>query len=262
MRKWMVLVISFLPLAAMAPVKADTRKPPIVAEPNDPQAEAHQYHHCLTQAKRDPDDGLEEALAWISMGGGEPARHCLALARIGQRQYDDGANRLEALARTSLQENALKAEMLSQAAQAWVLAGNWDRADADQRTALGLMPDQLDILVDHALTLGQVHHYKEAADELSRVLARYPGRIDAWVLRASARRYLDDRQAALDDVERALTLDPTNPDGLLERGMLRRLGGDNAGARSDWLKLLNHDKVGAAADAARRNLELLEVKQD
>jgi len=224
------------------------------------EAEALQYRHCLTQAKLKPDDGLEEALAWASMGGGEPARHCMALARIGQKQYDDGAKRLEALAVESHQNKFIRADMLSQAAQAWMLADNWDKADADQRSALSLVPDNPDILVDHAITLGQVHHYQEAADELTHVLKTQPGRIDALVLRASAHRYLDDRKGALDDVERALMLDPTDPDGLLERGILRRLDNDKNGARADWVKIITATSTGATADAARRNLELLDVE--
>ena len=223
--------------------------------------EAEQYRHCLSMARLKPDDGLEEALAWASMGGGEPARHCMALARIGQKQFDDGAKRLETLALESHQDKAMRAAMLAQAAQAWTMAGNWDKADADQRSALGLAPDQPDILVDHAITLGQVHHYKEAADELTRVLTLYPNRIDALVLRASARRFLDDRKAAAADVDRALLLDPTDPDGLLERGILRRLDGDKKGARADWLKVITANASPAATEAAKRNLELLDVDQ-
>ena len=223
--------------------------------------EAEQYRHCLSQARLNPDDGLEEALAWQSMGGGEPARHCMALARIGQKQYEDGAKRLEALALESRQDKAIRAQMLSQAAEAWTLAENWDRADADQRSALTLVPDQPDILVDHAVTLGQVHHYQEAADELTHVLALYPNRIDALVLRASAKRYLDNRKGALLDVERALLLDPSDIDGLLERGILRRLDGDKTGARADWMRIVKSNPNSATAEAARRNLELLDVEQ-
>ena len=243
MRTLLILLVLILPLIAHA--ESD---------------QASEYRHCLTQAKQKPDDGYEEALAWSMLGGGEPAHHCLALARIGQKQYDDGAKRLEALAQESHQNNAIRAEMLSQAAQAWILFGNFDKADADQRSALMLMPDQIDILVDNAITLGQVHHYKEAAEQLTRIITQHPDRIDALVLRASARRFLDDRQGAMDDVEHALMLDPTDTDGLLERGILRRLNGDDAGARADWLKLLNINSTTPTADAARRNLELLDVK--
>jgi hypothetical protein len=48
---------------------------------------------------------------------------------------------------------------------------------------------------------------------------------------------------------------------LLERGILRRLKGDDKGARADWLKILATAPSGAAADAARKNLELMDVKE-
>jgi len=223
--------------------------------------QSREYGHCLALVKVNPDDALEEAMAWTTMGGGEPARHCSALARIGQKQYEDGARRLEELARSSRQDTAIRAAMLAQAGEAWVLAGDWDRADADQRGALSLSPNNPDIMLDHAVTLGQVHHYQDAVDELTRVLALQPTRVEALVLRASARRFLDDRKAAAADVEKALTLDPDDADGLLERGILRRLNGDESGARADWLKIVVGKPSSAAAPTAQRNLELLDVKQ-
>ena len=242
MRTLILILLLILPLTAQADESASS-----------------EYRHCLHQAKTVPDDGYEESLAWSMMGGGEPARHCMALARIGQKQYDDGAKRLEVLAQESHQSSAMRAEMLSQAAQAWILAGNFDRADADQRTALMLAPDQVDILVDNAVTLGEVHHYKEAAEILTRVLTTHPDRIDAMILRASARRFLDDRQGALNDIEHALLLDPADPDALLERGILRRLNGDDKGARADWIHVLSVAPTSPAADSARRNLEIMDV---
>jgi regulator of sirC expression with transglutaminase-like and TPR domain len=221
--------------------------------------QAQEYRHCLAQIKVNADDALEEAMAWATMGGGEPARHCSALARIGQKQYEDGAKRLEELALSSRQEAIIRASMLAQAANAWLLADEWDRADADQRAALTLSPNNPDILLDRAVTLGEVHHYQEAIDTLSRVLTLQPNRVEALVLRASARRFLDDRKAALSDVEKALSLDPTDNDGLLERGILRRLNGDNKGAREDWLTIVTNAPTSSAAPTAQRNLELLDM---
>jgi len=46
----------------------------------------------------------------------------------------------------------------------------------------------------------------------------------------------------------------------LERGILRRLKGDDAGARADWLMVLSLAPDGPASDAARTNLEKMDVK--
>src|SRR3546814_7040409 len=77
-----------------------------------------------------------------------------------------------------------------------------------------------------------------SSDLLNLALETDPRRVDALVLRASAYRYVDAPDFALENVERALAIAPEHPEALLERGILRRLKGDVAGARADWLKLL------------------------
>ncbi len=227
------------------------------AQTFDPLTE---YHKCLILAQTQPEEGWEEALAWQSLGGGEAARHCAAIALIKLGKYEEAATRLEALAQDSKRDEATRAEMLAQAGQSWLLARSIDRAEADQRLALGLMPGKPDLLLDHAVTLAEAHHYKEAADDLSEVLRRQPNRIEALALRASAYRYLNQTDGARSDIDRALELDPDYPDALLERGIQRRIRGDNAGAREDWLKIVQTVPKGTVLDEAQRNLELLDVK--
>lgn len=231
--------------------------PPALAQVFDgPEA----YRACLIIAREKPETGWEEAIAWQSLGGGEPARHCAALALIGLGKHADAANRLETLANESKRADATRGEMFAQAAQAWIMAGNLPRADSAQRAAMFLAPGDLEILMDHAVLLAQVGYMAEAATVLSDVLGRQPNRVEALVLRASARRVLDDLAGAGADISRAIELDAEFPDALLERGMLRRIGGDEAGARQDWLSVIAVHPESAAADLARRNLELLDVK--
>jgi tetratricopeptide (TPR) repeat protein len=221
-----------------------------------------EYRNCFILARQKPEEGWEQAIAWQSLGGGEPARHCAAVALIALGKYEEAAQRLETLAGESRRVEAVRAEMLAQAGQAWLLAGRPERALAAQDTALQLMPGQPDLLLDKAVTLAQAHHYKEAVAVLSDVLKRQPNRVEAMVLRASAHRYLDQAALAKDDVARALVLDPEFPDALLERGMLRRLDDDRLGARQDWLKVLELSAPDApAADAARNNIEMMDVRK-
>lgn len=219
-----------------------------------------EYRTCLILAKQKPMEGWEEALAWQSLGGGEAARHCAAVALIGLGKHAEAATRLETLANESVREDSVRAEMLAQAAQAWMLAGNLTRADAVQRGALKLAPGNPDIMLDHAVLLAQVHHYREAVEVLSSVLRNQPNRVEALTLRASAFRYLDDLPGAEDDVNNALKLHPDFADALLERGILRRLKGDDAAAREDWLSAMAAAPDSEAADTARTNLEKLDVK--
>ncbi|MBI2236773.1 MAG: hypothetical protein HYU60_07490 [Magnetospirillum sp.] len=150
-----------------------------------------EYRNCFILARQRPEEGWEQALAWQSLGGGEPARHCGAVALIALGKHEEAAQRLEALAAESRRQEAVRAEMLGQAGQAWLLAGKPERALAAQETALHLVPGNLDLLLDKSVTLAQVHHYKDAVAVLTDVLKRQPNRVEAMTLRASAHRYLD-----------------------------------------------------------------------
>src|SRR5919108_545494 len=59
-----------------------------------------EYEDCMTLARRVPADGYESALAWEGQGGGDPARHCAAVALIGMGKFTEAAERLESLAGT------------------------------------------------------------------------------------------------------------------------------------------------------------------
>ncbi|KAF0224994.1 MAG: hypothetical protein FD176_803 [Rhodospirillaceae bacterium] len=219
-----------------------------------------EYQACLTLAKKNPEAGWEEALAWQSLGGGEAARHCAAVALIGLGKYGEAATRLETLANESVRADSVRAEMLAQAAQSWILEGNIPRADSAQRGALLLSPGNPDILLDHAVLLAQVHHYAEAVEVLSKVLRTQPNRVEALTLRGTAFRFIDNIPGAADDIHQALKLDPDYPDALLERGILARLRGDDKAARADWLRAMELAPDSDAADLARKNLEKLDVK--
>lgn len=220
-----------------------------------------EYRNCLILAKTKPEQGWEEALAWQSLGGGEAARHCAAVALIGLGKYGEAATRLETLANESVRADSVRADMLVQAAQAWVLQGELMRADSAQRGALLLSPGNPDILLDQAVLMAQLNRYAEAVDILSQVLRIQPNRVEALVLRASAFRYLDNLPGAADDVNTALKLDPDYPDALLERGILRRMQGDDAGARADWLRAIDLAPENQVAETARGNLAKMDVKE-
>ena len=68
-------------------------------------------------------------------------------------------------------------------------------------------------------------------------------------------------EAALRDVGYALALDLLHPEALLERENLRRIKGDERGARKDWMMVLSVAPNTPAADAARANLEDMDVNK-
>ncbi len=244
-----------LTLAAAAAVLA----PPGIAAAQQ-VTEAQMYRDCMRLAAEQPKDAWEKAGQWIGLAGGEPARHCAAVALIGLEEYREAAERLEMLAVTSTREDAVRAGMLAQAAQAWLLDGNPERAYAAQTTALELLPDDPSLLIDRAVTLGTAKNYGDAVADLGRALAAAPDRQDALVYRATAYRYLDQLDLARADIERALILDPTSPGALLEKGILARLAGDESGAREAWKTVLaTAAPESPEAEQARDNIARLEL---
>lgn len=228
---------------------------------SDDLAQAAQYRACMELAETAPDEAVEAAQTWADLGGSDPARHCAAVALMRLGHYEVAGEELETLAGSLEPAYAhLQIPILIQAAQAWLEAGNVDRAYAVQSTALARQPNNIELLVDRAVTAASIGNFQAAITDLDRALSHAPNRADILVLRASAYRYLDQPAAALADVETALKLDPTNPEGLLERGNLRRLAGDDAGARSDWLQVTRLAPDTPSAASAQANLAKLDVK--
>jgi tetratricopeptide (TPR) repeat protein len=249
--------LAVLLLAATAVLTAPAA-PGAEDEASDPSA---QYEDCLLQVDAAPDEAYERAMSWAALDGGAPAEHCAAVALIALGHYSEAGKRLEALANRLARsgEADLSLGALAQAGNAWLLAGDLERAYAVQTTALEQAPDNVELLVDRAVTLAAAANYGDARADLDRALALAPGRPDILIYRASARRYLGDMSGALEDVEQALTLDPDNPEGLLERGILRRLANDLDGARADWQRAATLAEGLPTGDAAQANIAKLEL---
>jgi tetratricopeptide (TPR) repeat protein len=253
--------LSLTASAQIAQVSGADKPDQVAPAPVAPSTPAARYEWCIKLAKSSPSDGWEAALAWTGEGGGDPARHCAAVALIGLKQYKQAGERLEELAQGSMADKEVRAGMLAQAGQAWLLADNVDRAYADQTTALQLMPGTPDLLIDRAESLALSKNWKEAVADLNQALAASPNRVDALVYRATAERFLGDLGAASVDAAKAIALDAKAEDAWLESGVIKRLKGDDAGARRDWLHVLELAPNSPSAQAARENLERFDVKQ-
>lgn len=206
------------------------------------------------------EQAYDNARRWQREGGGQAAGHCAASALMALGHNREAALALEQLAQdvTALQP-ALAAGLLAQAGRARLAAGQLERAQAVQTTALALSPGNIELLIDRSITLATAGDFPGAIADLDQAAAQAPGRAEILVLRATAHRMMDRRGPALADIARALLLEPENAEGLLERGVLRRLEGDSAAARHDWVTVLRLAPDGPAAAAARANLEKLDV---
>lgn len=251
------------PPSSAAP--APKPEPPAYTAPSrkpSAPADAATYEQCLKLAQSDPGAARDQAERWQSRGGAHPADHCYAVALVGLKQYKEGAARLETLAQAmGRAPNSLRAEVLGQAAQAWLLAGNAARAYAADSAALNLLPGDADLLIDRAEAAGSEGWYDKAAADLDRVLMSEPNRIDALTYRASANRQLGKLDAALADVDKAVGLAPNSVAALLERGNILRLKGDDNGARRDWVTVSQLAPGSAEDAAAKTNIERLELKE-
>lgn len=235
---------------------------PLAAQTGSEAAEARRYQACIQRTKSDPETAVEEALSWRDMGGGFPARHCLALAEAALGARQSAALRLEELAQDMQAEGrtAMAASALSQAGNMWLLAGKPRLGEAALARARRLQPENIAVLLDHARMLAALHRYEDAAATLDILLRLDPSRVDALVFRAAARRHLGRLNMAMEDAELALALRPGMAGALLERGYLHRLAGRDDAARRDWLDLLNRNPYGPPADAAREALAAMDVK--
>jgi tetratricopeptide (TPR) repeat protein len=251
--------LSGAPAAAQGLSGQDQAKTPPHAQRQLNAQQADEYRKCMALARKRPKDAFEMAIGWRSLDGGDAADHCAAVALIELEQFAEAAKRLERLAQISIEEPKVKAGLYDQAGQAWLLEGRPEDATRAFTMAVGLKPGDPDLLVDRAQSWAARHDYEAAEADLSAALNLAPSRDDIYALRASARRFMDRREDALADANTALELNAGNPEALLERGILRRLGGDHAGARSDWLRILNGMPDSAAAGSARQNIENMDV---
>lgn len=237
---------------------------PTIAQAQDAQATNQaRYQACMDKTQTRPKSAFDDATQWEGDGGGHPARHCALAALVALGHYFEAAQGLETLADEVRANAAFKAQLLTQAANAWIAAGDNTRARAVSDAALtlrsGASDDQLaNTLTVRARAMAGLGAYWDAADDLSRVLYTQPKNATALVLRGATYRQLDALGLALDDLNRALAVEPTHPEGLLERGIVKRLQGDKSGARTDWRQLIAAHPDSEAAREAGINLHALD----
>ena len=150
--------------------------------------------------------------------------------------------------------------MLAQAGQAWMMADNLEFAWRDQSRALELVPNNPQLWVDRAMALGLAGQYWEAIDDLNAALDLQPDHTEALIYRASAWRLLESYDLAMTDIEQVLNREPQNVQALFERGKLHQIAGDNDLARQDWLTVIELSNGTPVADAAKANIEKMDVR--
>ncbi len=246
-------------LLLATPAAAQRTRGPAAA----PQDDSARYRQCLQRAREAPAETYADATGWARNGGGDPARHCAALALLEGGRAREAAEELEQLANNWHRARpVLRSEVLGQAGRAWIAAGDPTRANAVLTTAIDLVPANIELYVDRAEALAAGQAYWEAIDDLNRVIEMNPRRAEAYAMRAAAYRYVDSIDLAAQDAEQAVTIDPNLAEGWLERGIVHRLRGQLREARADWARALRLDPDGPVGDTVRANIERLELRLD
>lgn len=246
------------------------------AEKEDEQ----RYARCVDAAQRAPDRGINQALVWQLDGGGVPARHCEALGLFFAGEYAESAIRLEGIAedmrigrgmpvrgdeRTTATASML-ADTYRQAANAWLRGDELERAESAIEQALAIVPEntalQVSIREDRAYIAAAAEDFLLALDDLDLVYRSNRERTDLLLFIASAARALGEHERAEDALTQYLEAFPDDPSAYLELGNLKDAVGNSSQARTAWIKVLTLVQTGPDADAARANLERLDVTKN
>ncbi len=203
------------------------------------------YDVCIAMIDKNADKALAYARAWKPHAGEDrlAAIHCEALALSALGRAEEAAARFEDVATgLSTAPNDAQADAFTQAANAWLIAGDMTKAKAamDNAVTLQRTPEHL---MDRAQMRALARDWDGVRSDTGEVLAELPSDADALALPAAALDALGYPKAALADGERAVSIAPHNLDALLARGRARAVLGNVAGARADWQDVIRFAKA-------------------
>ncbi|MEM9014232.1 MAG: hypothetical protein AAGB02_03900 [Pseudomonadota bacterium] len=183
------------------------------------------YQDCVTLVQADLEIGRIAAQQWVGDGGGAMALHCLARADAAAGFPKLAATRLEDIAERKDAGDALeRARILSQAAEAWLDAGNVHNAANANERAFALAPDSGELHIVAAKIFESKGSPLEVIKSINAAEEQDLGSAAGFVARARAYKDIGDLEASADDIVRALALDPENVKALVLRGELQQAG--------------------------------------
>ncbi|PHR92613.1 MAG: hypothetical protein COA69_07195 [Robiginitomaculum sp.] len=176
---------------------------------------------CLEQIAQDEELALEEAMIWQSQGGGRRARHCVAMALSASGHPDEGALRLEKLAKAPDGGSPpMRAGFYVEAADLWLEAQQPRKAIETATVGLKIAAAHIDLYIVRARAYAALERWDFAETDLSSALAYVPDDPRALRYRADARLQKGKLDLAQADIHKAVALDGENIDILLVRGKI------------------------------------------
>lgn len=245
----------------------------------EPQTQEDRYGKCMNLASSKPSEALNLALIWKEEGSSAPARHCEAVSLFNLAEYGEAGARFELIAddirigrgmpvvngNKQSADPTMLSSMLSQAAQAWLFAGELDRAHDAASRALSIVPKgsdvHIEILLDRAQIAAADEDYDLAIEDIEAALVFDPGNVIALMYHAASKRALGYMAEAQTSINQAFKINPNNPTILLERSNIYFMMGDKESARKDLLTILRDFPDSRAAPSARINLERMALKE-
>jgi|GEM_PF-194340 len=192
---------------------------------------------CLERANAAPADGIADAQAWASTGGGAHAALCHGYALGQDERWAEAASVFEKGAQTEGIDAPTQARLWSQAGNAALIDGDGPRAVRALDAALAQpLPRTLttgEIHLDRARARVATDDLKGARADLDEAVVLAAADPLAWLLSATLARRMDDLPLARLHIEEAAKRARNDASIALEQGIILALAGDNdAGARA------------------------------
>ncbi len=219
--------------------------PALAQERYDPSLDSKRYDGCVRALEADARKVEDFATQWQALGGGLPARHCLALAQLKLGKNAAAASTLAAAALAAeTAKSPFAADFWGQAGNAAMLAGDMKGAiahfDAGLKAAGGPAPDATaSLLIDRARARVEMAELAAARVDLDRALKLDDNDAEAWLLSAALARREKRIDRARADIARAATLSPTDADIAFEQGNIEAADGKPEAARGYWQRAVD-----------------------
>ena len=217
------------------------------------------YRACVALATSDPKSAEAEADRFRIAGGGALARQCQGMAFTQEARWSDAAAAFEAAARDAdAAKDRQAARFWAQAGNAWLAAGDTDKAQTALTTAItaGTLDDfgRGEALLDRARAQVAAGRLPSARGDIDGALEAVPKDPLVWLLSATLARRMNDLPRAQTDIAQAVKLASDDAAVQLEAGNVAALSGDSGGARTAWQAAARLAPGTAIADNARAAL--------
>lgn len=198
-----------------------TQNGPAIATNLGPEA-MKRHDACLAKTEKAPKEAYEDGLIWRAEGGGALALHCVARAQLAMGQYDEAAERLSLVAEMrEVPDKAMRANFLSEAGHAFLLAHRNEEARQKFSAAIELTPQDSELRLDRAESSMLLNNWAAASADMDEALKIKPNNPEALRMRGEAKLALRDFDGASADAEAALKVDPSYVPALLLRGKVK-----------------------------------------